>query len=137
MIPTLSLLAMSAFLLSLMPAHAQDTMSFGNPIGVGGYTVRGPSTVTIAPTDRPGALAEVTFNNVSVNNAGDTGTTGAISLGGLSVQVEFAWETDALGSDTITLTPPDGVLCVPSCELTVPEEGSATVFLYSLEAVGM
>lgn len=120
-----------------VPCRAADTMSIGAPIGVGGYTVRGPSTVTIAPTDRPGALAEITFNNVSVNDAGDTGVTGTIDLDGLEVEASFEWETDPLGSDTITLTPPEGIICVPSCVMQVPEDSTATVILYSHEAVGM
>jgi hypothetical protein len=132
-----ALLAALPFAAYALPGHADATMSIGNPIGVGGYTVRGPSTVTIAPTDRPGALAEITFNNVSVNGAQDTGTTGMIDLDGIEVGASFEWETDPLGSDTITLTPPDGIICVPSCVMQVPEDSTATVILYSHEAVGM
>jgi hypothetical protein len=134
--PALSLLAMAAFLGMMLPARADATMSIGNPIGVGGYTVRGPSTVTIAPTDRPGALAEITFNNVSVNDAGDTGTTGTLSLGGLSVEASFAWEVDVAGSDRVTITPPDGVVCYPRCTITITEESQATIWLFSHESVG-
>jgi hypothetical protein len=135
--PALSLLAMAAFLGMMVPAHADATMSIGNPIGVGGYTVRGPSTVTLAPTDRPGALAEVTFHNVSVNDAGDTGTTGTIDLGALAVDVSFEWEVDVAGSDRVTITPPDGILCWPRCSITITEESQATIWLFSHESVGM
>jgi hypothetical protein len=131
-----ALLAALPFAAYALPGHADATMSIGNPIGVGGYTVRGPSTVTIAPTDRPGALAEVTFNNVSVNDAGDTGTTGTIDLDGLEVEVEFAWEVDVAGSDMVTITPPEGIICFPRCTITITEESQATIWLFSHEAVG-
>lgn len=136
MLPALSILAMSAFLLSLMPAYAQDTMSIGNSISIGGLTVRGPSTVTIAPTDRPGALAQVTFDNVAINDEGDTGTTGTISLGGLSVDVRFEWNADFAGSDMVTITPPDGVLCWPRCTILIAEDSQATIWLFSHEGFG-
>jgi hypothetical protein len=136
MMPALSLLAMAAFLGMMVPAHADATMSIGNPIGIGGYTVRGPSTVTLAPTDRPGALAEVTFNNVSVNDAGDTGTAATLSIPGVAVEARFTWETDMIGSDTVTITPPDGILCWPRCSITITEESQATIWLFSHEAVG-
>jgi hypothetical protein len=134
--PALSLLAMAAFLGMMVPAHADATMSIGNPIGVGGYTVRGPSTVTIAPTDRPGALAEITFHNVSVNDAGDTGTAATLEMPGVAVDVAFEWEVDVAGSDRVTITPPDGVVCFPRCSITITEESQATIWLFSHEAVG-
>jgi hypothetical protein len=136
MMPALSLMAMAAFLGMMLPAHADATMSIGNPIGVGGYTVRGPSTVTIAPTDRPGALAEITFHNVSVNDAGDTGTAATLEIPGVAVDVSFEWEVDVAGSDRVTITPPDGVVCFPRCSITITEESQATIWLFSHEAVG-
>lgn len=123
-------------LLAATPAFAQDTMSIGNPIGVGGYVVRGPSTVTLAPTDRPGALAQVTFDNVAINNAGDTGTTATLTIPGMSVDARFEWETDMIGSDTVTITPPEGVECVPSCVMQVPESSAVTIWLFAQELVG-
>jgi hypothetical protein len=96
----------------------------------------GASTVTLAPTDRPGALAQVTFNNVAVNNRLDTGTTETLEIPGMVIEVLFEWETDPAGSDRVTITPPDGVHCYPRCEITLTEGSSATIWLFSNEAVG-
>lgn len=127
-----------ALILAALPfaAHAQDTMSIGNPIGLGGHMVRGPSTVTLAPTDRPGALAQVTFNNVSVNDAGDTGAKGTLEIPGVAVDVSFEWEVDVAGSDRVTITPPEGVVCYPRCSITITEESQATIWLFDHSAAG-
>lgn len=125
-----------ALALLCAPAHVQDTMSIGNPIGVGGYVVRGPSTVTLAPTDRPGALAQVAFDNVAINDAGDTGTAGTLTIPGVSVEVAFEWNADFAGPDRVTITPPDGVLCWPRCTIMISEDSQAMIWLFSHEAVG-
>lgn len=120
------LLALLAF-----PAHAQDTATIGLPM-----SGTGPSVVHLAPSDKPGALAEFTFRNEMVNDGSQTGARTVLRIPGLEVGVTFFWNSDLLGSDAVTLDVPEGVLCVPSCTLVVPEGDSGMVVLYSHEGVG-
>lgn len=51
-------------------------------------------------------------------------------MGALSVGVAFKW--DAVGtSDRITVTPPDGLICIPAdCAATTPEGGIGRVVIF-------
>jgi hypothetical protein len=121
-------------------AYPQDVVAFGG-VGYGRQEpppdARNVSTVAIGPSRRPGALADVTFDNVPVNNQLDTGQTRRLVGQGLTVSVQFTYNADRFGADRVTLTPPDGVMCWPSCEMTVMEGMAQTVTLYDATAVGM
>ena len=79
------------------------------------------STVTVQPTDEPGAVAEVVFDNQLHNSWADDGDYVA-AMPGLSVGVRFAWEVNPFGSDAVTITPPDGLICDPaSCRIEAME----------------
>jgi len=92
------------------------------------------STVTLAPTERPGAVAEVQFNN-------------SRSDGGFLVTHEFTLTLDRVTvavvatvgrsqPDTITVTAPEGYAAIPR-ELTIPDGDSGAVYVYPLNGVGM
>lgn len=92
------------------------------------------STVTLSPSDIPGATAVVTFVNVSTNDAKDNGSR-FVSMPGLQVETIFAWEVNPFGADAITVIPPVGMTCQPAdCKATAMEGFSAEVLL--LEWVG-
>jgi hypothetical protein len=94
------------------------------------------STVTLRPTERPGAMAEVEFYNDASNWQDDNGDH-VLALDGLEVGLQFTW--NAAGSDDrIELTPPEGVICDPrDCTLDLPEGQAGVVHLFSVEGVGM
>ena len=114
-----------------LPCRADETAYFGNTEYIE------PSSVVIRPTNRPGAVAEIEFHNVDINGPDDTGDTETITFGGISAEVTFGFNVDAAGADSITVEPPDGVVCVPSCTATIMERTSATIYLYDNQAVGM
>jgi hypothetical protein len=95
-----------------------------------GHDVSNGSTVTLAPSDDPGAVAVVTFRNEAVNGGWDNGVY-TLDMPGLSVGIVFTWEAEHMtGADRITVVPPDGMVCQPaSCEATVPEGGTGEVLL--------
>jgi hypothetical protein len=109
-----------------------------------GYTIdhfagpqQEPSSISIGPADRPGALAKVTFRNEPVNGGPNEGDQPDLLFDGLVVGVRFYWQANGTTDDAIELTPPEGVVCVPSCYLQVHETATGHVYLYSHEAVGM
>jgi hypothetical protein len=108
--------------------------AFGETIHIGRMHVNGTetarTTVSIAPSAKPGELAVVTLQNAYVNDGGDDGTY-VLTLDGMTVGIEFLWDADSvLGSDRITVTPPQGVTCEPEdCAVTVMEGFSGTVIL--------
>jgi hypothetical protein len=109
-----------------------------------GYTIdhfagpqQEPSSITIGPADRPGALAKVTFRNEPVNGGPNEGDQPDLVFEGLVVGVRFYWQANGSTDDAIELTPPEGVVCVPSCYLQVHETATGHVYLYSHEGVGM
>lgn len=103
--------------------------AYAEPLNLSG------STITVQTTDAPGALAEVIFDNQDRNGPQDEGEH-ALSGAGLTLSVLFDW--DARGSsDRITLTPPEGVICLPECTLDLPERSVGSILLYSLQSVGM
>jgi hypothetical protein len=133
MMPALSLLAMAAFLGMMVPARADSGYTIDHLAG----PEQTPSSVSIGPADRPGALAKVVFQNEQVNGAPNNGRMPDLDFNGLLVGVRFYWQSNVHGHDAIELTPPDGVVCVPSCFLELPETATGHVYLYSHEAVGM
>jgi len=61
-----------------------------------------------------------------------------LTLDGLTVSARFQWDSNASGDDSLIVTPPDGIICYPAdCVLTVRENDSGVLWLFSLEAVGM
>jgi hypothetical protein len=109
-----------------------------------GYTIdhfagpqQEPSSISIGPADRPGALAKVTFRNEPVNGGPNEGDQPDLEFSGFVVGVRFYWQANGTTDDAIELTPPEGVVCVPSCYLQVHETATGDVYLYSHEAVGM
>lgn len=86
------------------------------------------TTVTLRPTSEPGALAEVVMHNAEVNWSGDDGDY-TLTIPGLTVAAAFQWDAEGQ-SDRITITPPDGIACAPSCVLTVPEGEFGAVYLF-------
>lgn len=96
-----------------------------------------PTTITLQPTKRAGALAEIVMHNVDINYSTDE-TSADLTLGALVVNVGFDWEADTGGADAAIVTPPAGVVCLPrDCRLVVPEGGTGTLYLFSVEGVGM
>lgn len=91
------------------------------------------TTVTLQPSD--GALAEVIFDNRSVNLWPDNGDY-PLTLGALTVTVTFTWDAVG-GADGISLTVPPGVVCAPACDLALPEGDVGRITLHDLESVGM
>jgi len=123
--------AIAAALAYAGPALAGDTAAIGEQVGS-----TGPSVVQLQPSARPGALGELSLRNEMVNDDSHTGARVVLDIPGLAVGVTFQWNADLLGADAVTLDVPDGVICLPSCELVVPEGETGTVVLYSVEGVG-
>ena len=94
------------------------------------------SAVTLQPTTRPGAVAELIFDNRATNSSRDDGE---YSLAHDDIALSFSFNWNASGdSDEITITPPDGLTCLPtSCVLRMPEHETGTLFLFDSQAVGM
>jgi hypothetical protein len=111
-----------------MPADAQDTITIGG-IYVNGAAQFG-TTVSIEPSDKPGELAVVTLTNEHVNDGGDNAEY-FVGIDGLAVGVTFTWDADGFsGADRITVSPPEGITCLPEdCSVTVLEGFVGTVVL--------
>lgn len=87
------------------------------------------SMVTLAPSSVPGELATVTFDNVSTNGAHDDGSYW-LAMPGLAVEAQFTWESGNFGQDTVTIVPPEGILCIPaSCKSEVMEGMTGHIIL--------
>ncbi len=111
---------MRTFLTSLiltLPAHADTTYTWGSQF----Y----PSTITLGPTDAPGAVAEVVFDNRTVHR--DEAVTFVLDLDGLSVTVD-ALVGRGLTPDRFSVTPPDGYIAVPE-SLDVAEDKTGVILL--------
>ena len=92
------------------------------------------SPVILRDTTLTGAVAEIMFINRTDNSDADTGKFD-LSHGDVSTESTFYW--NARGSaDAITVEPADGLICVPSCMMTVQENDSDTIYLFPLEGVG-
>lgn len=82
--------------------------------------------VFIAPSNRPGVIAEVTFLNEDIHTADDEIT---LTLDGLAVTVTLRADRSALmRPDTLIVTPPAGYVAWPP-EVTVPEGGAGTILI--------
>lgn len=97
-----------------------------------------PTTVTLQPTQRPGAVAEVVLHNENINGHLDEIAT-ELTHGAITIGVRFDWEADPMsGADAVVVTPPEGLICLPTdCRLVVEESRTGTLWLFSTEDVGM
>lgn len=100
-----------------VPCAAQDRHSWGGAF----YQ----STITLQPTDAPGAVAEVVFDNRTVHV--DEFATFDLTLDGLTVTVE-ALVGRGLTPDRMTVIPPPGYIADPP-EIDVPEEQIGRVLI--------
>jgi hypothetical protein len=101
-------LAHSAALIFALPAGAETQHMWA-----GGY-----SSIAIQPTDAPGAVAEIVFDNRTVHS--DTLERFDLTLDGLTVTVE-ALVGRGLTPDRMSVTVPDGYIAVPP-DLDVAED---------------
>jgi len=84
------------------------------------------TTVTLQPSEAPGAVAEIIFDNRDVNGSRDNGVY-PLSIPGVSVEVVFHW---TVGADSIEVITEDGFYAVPPVLET--DEGSiGTVLIFS------
>ena len=90
----------------------------------------GGSWVTLRPSERPGAVAEMLFHN----STGDRATRDfhRHTMGGHSVEIEIG----TVHPDTIRVEPLPGFIAVPP-ELTLKDGQSGVVVIYTLEGLGM
>jgi hypothetical protein len=95
-------------LLCALPAGAETQHMWA-----GGY-----SSIAIQPTDAPGAVAEIVFDNRTVHS--DTLERFDLTLDGLTVTVE-ALVGRGLTPDRMSVTVPDGYIAVPP-DLDVAED---------------
>lgn len=96
----------------------------------GGLDLSG-TIITLQPALRSGAVAEVWVQNRSMNSEKDNGKY-PLSFDGVTVMVQFIYTS---GADTIIITPPESLFCVPSCTLQ-SEDAISTIFLFSRAGVG-
>lgn len=109
---------MLALALLAAPAEAQDRHSWGGP----GYQ----STITLEPTDAPGAVAQVTFDNRTVHV--DELAVFDLTLDGLTITVE-ALVGRGLTPDRMTVLVPPGYIADPP-EIEVSEDEIGRVLIY-------
>lgn len=91
-----------------------------------GYLEGYQSTITIQPTDAPGAVAEVVFHNKTVH--ADEDVRFDLTLDGLTVTV-IALVGRGLTPDRMTIIPPDGYIAEPP-EIDVAEDDVGWVVIY-------
>lgn len=90
--------------------------------------------ITLQSTTQPGAIAEIVMDNRNANGPQDEVGT-FIDMPGLSVGVHFDWNHDG-NDDALKVSPPDGIICVPStCVLQVPENEVGVLYLYGWEGM--
>lgn len=93
------------------------------------------TTITLRDTDHAGAEAEIVMDNRQVNGPSDEGEY-TLSLRDLTVWLTFIWDTGSEGQDTISVVPPDGMICAPSsCMLEVKEDDAGTLLLIPWEGM--
>ena len=86
--------------------------------------------VQIRETEEPGADAEVYYQNAMVNDsATDDGREYFAQFGDLVIEVIFDHNYKGGGPDLVTILPPDGYICKPSCEMLVDEQQHETIYL--------
>ena len=88
------------------------------------------STVTLETSADPTAFADVVFFNDMSNGPTDTGAY-TLSQDGLVIGTRFVWDSNFIGADQITVTPPAGMTCKPTdCTATVIEGQTGRVTLF-------
>ena len=117
MAPLVARLAYSAALICALPTHAETAHTWGSSF----YQ----SSITLQPTDAPGAVAEVVFDNKTVH--ADEDVTFTLDLDGLAVMVD-AQVGRGLTPDRMTITPPDGYIAVPDM-LDVAEDAEGVILI--------
>jgi hypothetical protein len=117
--------------LMLMPTtvFAENTVSFGCKVGIGEITL---TSLTLTDTTKPGAVAELQYDNRSVNYMCDNGTF-ELTHNGLTIQVMFTWTS---GADLIEVTVPEGYIAYPD-SLSLGEGEAGLLYIYSDKSVGM
>ena len=91
------------------------------------------SLISLEPSDEPGAIAQISFHNVSVNDAADNGDY-PLASADMTLTIQFLWEVNLFGADQITVVPPPWVICQPiDCTATVMEGEIGVVVLYPYE----
>jgi hypothetical protein len=101
-----------------LPAHAETIHAWG-------YFPEYQSTITLQPTQAPGAVAEVRFVNKTVHM--DEVVTFTLDLDGLAVVV-VAQVGRGMTPDRMTVTPPDGFIAVPDV-IDVAEDQAGVVLI--------
>ena len=109
----------AALFAAALPAHADNVHTWG-------YFPEYASTITLQPTDAPGAVAEVVFVNKTVHS--DEMVSFVLDLDGLAVTVD-ALVGRGLTPDRFTVHPPDGFIAVPP-ELDVAEDQDGVILVY-------
>jgi len=89
----------------------------------------GGASVTLRPSEAPGAIAEIAFANKLA--AGFLKEAFDLSLGGFPVAVRMD-HGPGDKPDTMTVTPPEGYIAVPP-SVTVPEGETRVITIYSGE----
>lgn len=103
-------------LLCALPASAET-----QHLWAGGY-----SSIVIQPTDAPGAVAKIVFDNKTVHS--DKLERFDLTLDGLTVSVE-ALVGRGLTPDRMTVLVPPGYIAEPP-EIDVPEDGVGVILIY-------
>ena len=93
------------------------------------------TTVTLRPTEYPGAQAEIVMRNAFTNGPRDNAEH-VLTMGDMVVLGQFAWDYGPYGSDALLVTPPDGMICIPrDCVLEVQEGLSGVLYLMPWEGM--
>lgn len=124
-----------AFALFASPAVAQDMdiLSIGQASG-GPFGQVARTTVVLQPTSTHGAIAEIIFDNMDVNDDGDDGTY-PLAVVGISVEITFTW--DAIGgADMISVAVPEGLTAYPP-DIAIPEYSTGKILIFAGEHFGM
>jgi hypothetical protein len=99
---------------------------FSAAYGADTYAWNAETRVTIQPSSKPGAVAEVVFLNTGIHLLNTYSF--QIDLEGLAVSVTVEINTEG-AADTMTVTPPEGYIAVPE-SVTVPEDGAGQIIIY-------
>lgn len=111
------IIATAIFLVAL-PAQADNQR-------VWGFLPSYQSTITLRPTDAPGAVAEIVFDNKTVHSDEDVSFT--LNLDGLAVVVEASLGR-GMTPDRVAVIPPDGYIAIPP-EMDVAEDDVGVVLI--------
>ena len=100
------------------PAFADDTRIWDNPYNP-------TSRLQIHAPTAPHAVATVTFDNTSVHGADEEFT---LTWEGITIHVDFEWNSDAQGRERVTVYAPDGYTAVPP-SIEVREDQSDVIHI--------